>query len=82
MATYSLADFLLAAVLLGNPPAFTIVLAEMFSITMVSIIILATVYHRYEHTILDSVAWVTVRNRNLAIFMTVIFVVPIILMLM
>ena len=75
-------DTLLAAVLLGNPPAFTIVLVEMLSITLVSIIILATVYHRYEHIMLRAVAWVTAGNRNLAIFMTAIFVVPIILMLL
>jgi Na+/phosphate symporter len=74
-------DTLLAAVLLGNPPAFTIVLVEMFSITIVSIIILATTYYRYEHAILKNVAWITTRKRNLAIFMLAIFVIPIILML-
>ena len=45
-------DTLLAAVLLNNPPAFTIVLVEMFSITVVSVIILATVYRRYERGML------------------------------
>jgi len=74
-------DTLLAAVLLGNPPAFTIVLVEMVSITLVSIIILAFAYRRYEHAILNSVDWVTARNRNLAIFMAVIFVAPLILMM-
>ena len=74
-------DTLLAAVLLGNPPAFTIVLVEMLSITIVSIIILATTYYRYEHAILRHVAWITSRNRNLAMFMLAIFVIPIILML-
>jgi hypothetical protein len=74
-------DTLLAAVLLGNPPAFTIVLVEMFSITVVSIIILATSYYRYEHAILKNVALITARKRNLAIFMLAIFVIPIILML-
>jgi sodium-dependent phosphate cotransporter len=75
-------DTLLAAVLLGNPPAFTIVLVEMLSITVVSIAILAIAYRRYEHGILRTVAWVTAGHRNMAIFMTAIFVVPIILMLM
>lgn len=74
-------DTLLAAVLLNNPSAFTIVFVEMFSITVVSIAILATIYRRYERATLDFVAWVTARNRNLAVFMTIIFVVPIILML-
>ena len=74
-------DTLLAAVLLGTPLAFTIILAGMTSITIVSVIILATIYHRYERATLNFVNWVTVSNRNLAIFMMVIFAVPIILML-
>lgn len=73
-------DTLLAAVLLGSPPAFTIVLVEMFSITVVSVVILAAFYRRYERSMLSFVAWVTACNRNLAIFMAVIFVVPIALM--
>ena len=75
-------DTLLAAVLLNNPPAFTIVLVEMLSITIVSVIILSTIYHRYERAMLAFVAWVTLRTRNLAIFMITIFVIPLILMLM
>lgn len=74
-------DTLLAAVLLNNPPAFTIVLVEMLSITIVSIIILGTMYRRYERLILQFVAWVTIRNRNLAFFMLTILIVPIVLML-
>lgn len=74
-------DTLLAAVLLNNPPAFTVVFAEMFSITCVSIVILAAVYRRYERAMLDLVVWVTSSNRNLAVFMVTIFVAPIILML-
>jgi Na+/phosphate symporter len=73
-------DTLLAAVLLNNPPAFTVVLVEMSSITLVSIFILTAGYHHYEHAMLGFVSWVTARTRNLAIFMAVIFVVPLILM--
>jgi len=74
-------DTLLAAVLLGNPPAFTIVLVEMISITAISILILAIAYRRCERGMLNLVAWVTAGNRNLALFMAAIFVVPIILLL-
>jgi hypothetical protein len=52
------------------------------SITIVSVIILSTIYHRYERAMLAFVAWVTLRTRNLAIFMITIFVIPLILMLM
>ena len=74
-------DTLLAAVLLNNPPAFTIVFVEMLSITLVSIAILTFIYHRYERAMLDFVAWVTGSNRNLAMFMAIILVIPLILML-
>ncbi|MBE7473325.1 MAG: hypothetical protein DPW09_04485 [Anaerolineae bacterium] len=74
-------DTLLAAVLLDNPPAFTIVLVEMVSITLVSTVILTLGYHHYERAMLDFVNWITAKKRNLAVFMAIIFVVPIILVL-
>lgn len=74
-------DTLLAAVLLKNPPAFTIVLAEMLSITLVSVLILLFFFHRYERNMLRLVSWVTSSNRSLAIFMVAILVVPLLLML-
>lgn len=73
-------DTLLAAVLLGNPPAFTVVFVEMFSITLVSVVILATFYRRYERAVLVFVARITANNRNMALFMVTIFIAPIILM--
>lgn len=73
-------DTLFAAVLLRNPSAFTIVAIEMTSTTIVSILILSLFYHLYERTLLGLVNWVTMDNRNLAIFMISILTVPIILM--
>lgn len=75
-------DTLLAAVLLRNPAAFTIVLVEMVSIALVSIAILATIYHRYERGMLFFVGWLTTSNRNLGLFMFIIFTLPLILMLL
>lgn len=73
-------DTLLAAVLLNNPAAFTVVLTEMLSVALVSAVILATVYQRYARSILRLVAWVSDDNRHLAIFMFIILFVPVILM--
>jgi Na+/phosphate symporter len=75
-------DTLLAAVLLDNPDAFTVVLVEMLSITIVSAIILLTVYHPYERGMLRWSGWITANGRNLAIFMVTIFVIPIVLVLL
>ncbi len=74
-------DTLLAAVLLGNPKAFTIVLAEMVSIAIVSIVLLFTIYGWYSRSMLRAVSWVTETNLHLALFMITIFVIPIALLL-
>ncbi len=75
-------DTLLAAVLLNNPAAFTVVLAEMLSITIVSLIILALFYRFYQEKMLEMVNGISGNNRNLAIFMVTILIVPIILLVL
>lgn len=75
-------DTLLAAALLDIHSAFTIVLAGMASISLVSILIMATINHRYQVSILQLVNWITASNRNLVIFIVMIFSVPIILILL
>jgi len=72
-------DTLLAAVLLSNPAAFTVVFVEMVSITLISVLILALLYPKYQGLVLRSVEWITASNRNLAVFMLLIFCLPIIL---
>ncbi len=74
-------DTLLAAVLLGNPPAFTVVLIEMITVSLISLIILSFFYSRYQRMILSFVSWITQKNLNLAIFLFIIFSVPILLIL-
>ncbi|MEE8568862.1 MAG: hypothetical protein V3S81_09625 [Anaerolineales bacterium] len=75
-------DTLLVAVLLNNQLAFTIVFVEMTSITIVSIFILVTIFHRYERAMLNFITWTTANNRNLVLFMMTILISPIILMLL
>lgn len=74
-------DTLLAAVLLNNSAAFTIVLIEMLSITIVSFLILMLFYRRYQEKILDLVNGISENNRKLAFFMGTILIVPLILLL-
>lgn len=73
-------DTLLAAVLLGNPAAFLVVLVEMMSISVVSILVLLLCYHRFERLVLGLVAWVTRRNRNIRYFMAGILLIPVALL--
>lgn len=74
-------DTLLAAILLNNPHAFTVVLVEMLSITLVSVVVLVTIYRRYERAMLRLVSWITGSNRRLAAFMVLIMLCPLLLML-
>jgi Na+/phosphate symporter len=72
-------DTLLAAVLLNNPPAFTIVFVEMISVTIISIIILTVFYKYYQWGIFNLLNGVVANNRNLAFFMLSILLIPVIL---
>lgn len=54
---------------------------NIFPIKVATWVILLTGYERYERAMLDFVAWGTARKRNLALFMAIIFVAPMVLML-
>jgi len=74
-------DTLVAALLLGNPSAFTVVLVEMVSVSIVSLITLTFFYRPYERTILQAVEMIGESRRNLAVFLLIIVGIPITLML-
>lgn len=74
-------DTLLAAVLLDNPAAFTVVLVEMMSVAVVSALLLALAYGWFERSMLGFVAWISADTRNLTIFVIAIVVIPLLLML-
>ncbi len=74
-------DTLLAAVLLGNPQAFTVVLVEMVSIALVSLLLLLTVFGRFQRSILSFTHWILAENWRLASFMFIILLTPLALML-
>lgn len=75
-------DTLFAAVIMNNQQAVMVVIAEMVAVMVVSLLFMMTFYRRYEHVTLALVAWVTAKNRNLAIFMVTIFVIPMFLLLL
>jgi sodium-dependent phosphate cotransporter len=72
-------DTLLAAVLLQDPTAFTIVVVEMISVSIISIAILIVFYQKYHRSLLNFSDWVTATNTNLTIFMFTILITPLIL---
>lgn len=72
-------DTLLAALLLNNHDAVSVVLAEMLGVALSALLLLLIAFKAYERSSLRFVTWVTEKNVNLAIFMFAIFIVPIVL---
>lgn len=73
-------DTLMAALLLNKAEAFTVVLAEMLSVTFIAVLILLLIYRPFERVLLRAVDGIGHSTRNLAIFLLIIVGVPILLL--
>lgn len=73
-------DTLVVAMLLQSSPGFTVVLVEMLSVAAISVAVLAFGYDYYERSVVAVVDWVLDDNRNFAVFLVAIFLIPIALM--
>ena len=78
----TLADTLVAAALLGDPRAVTVVVTHMVCAAIVSLLLILLAYRAYERTVSDALAWITRRRRNFALFLGVILVIPAVLILL
>ena len=74
-------DTLVASMLMNKPQSLTIVLVEMLSVALVSLIVLTFVYRPYERQLLRLAGWITGRRRHLTVFMLAMVAVPVILLL-
>lgn len=72
-------DTLLAAILIQNPVTFTIVLVQMITISMVSLLIMLFLHQKYQKLIINLTSWCTENNQHLAVFLFTIFIIPLIL---
>lgn len=77
----TLVDTLFAAAVMDNPEAVPIVFAGLASIALLTLVILAVFYHRYESLMLTVTEWATANRRNLGISMGAFVVVPLVLLL-
>ncbi|MEZ4516621.1 MAG: hypothetical protein R3C44_07200 [Chloroflexota bacterium] len=73
-------DTLLAAALLNNPGAVTVVMTQMVGVMLVSLLIMLLIFRPYERIILKGVNRITRSNVSMALFMVTIFVVPLLLL--
>ena len=72
----TLADTLVAAMILGNPVAVQIVLAEAIAVSIVSLLYLALLYGPLTRWIMALDEWVVSTNRRLWLFVAILFVLP------
>jgi len=72
----TLADTLVAAMILGNPVAVQIVLAEAIAVSIVSLFYLALLYGPLTRGIMALDEWVVSSNRRLWLFVAILFVLP------
>jgi len=75
-------DTLVAAALLSNPAAVTVVLVQMVSVTAVSLVILLTSYRFYVRTIERLVRFIGMSRYHLLVYLLLIFGVPFLLLWM
>jgi Na+/phosphate symporter len=74
-------DTLVAGLVLGNPGAAAIVLAQMLSVLVVSMIVLIFFFTPFERAILRVVTEVSKTKRRLIVFFLTSFLVPLVLLL-
>lgn len=74
-------DTLVASLLFTNPYGFTVVLAEIISVSIISLIILLFFYRPYERAVLTLLERVVNDTPLLIAFMITMFIIPIILLL-
>jgi Na+/phosphate symporter len=74
-------DTLIAALITGGPAAFTIVLVEMISVAILSLLVLVLCYRWFERATLRLQELIIHDNRTLAAFLCIMLVVPILLLL-
>jgi sodium-dependent phosphate cotransporter len=77
----TLADTLVAAMILGRPEGVHVVLAEAIAVSFITIIYLAFLYRPLQNTIMNLDEWVVGTNRRLMGFVAGLFVFPGILLL-
>jgi hypothetical protein len=72
----TLADTLVAAMVLGNAVAVHIVLAEAIGVSLVSLVFLAFLFGPMKRSIMALDEWVVSTNRRLWLFVAILFILP------
>lgn len=74
-------DTLVAALIAGGPAAFMIVLVEMLSVALLSLLVLLFCYRSFERAILHLQEIIIQDNRTLGAFLCIMLLIPVLLLL-
>jgi hypothetical protein len=77
----TLADTLVAAMVIGSAGAVQIVLAQAIGVAAISLLLLALAYRRLSDGIMALDDWLVASGRRLWIFVAAIFILPVFLLL-
>jgi Na+/phosphate symporter len=75
-------DTLIAALLVGGPAAFTIVLVEMVSVTALSLLVLLCCYRPFERTVLLMQEQIVASRTTLLLFLAAMLLIPLLLLVL
>lgn len=73
-------DTLIAGLLLRNAAAVDIVIVRIISVLLVSLLVMAMAYSRYQQLALATVLWLNRRRARLLAFFALVFVLPLFLL--
>lgn len=73
----TLADTLVAAMILGNPVGVQVVLAEALGVGLVTLFLLAFLYRPLQASVIALDEWVVATTPRLALFVAILFVLPV-----
>jgi solute carrier family 34 (sodium-dependent phosphate cotransporter) len=73
----TLADTLVAAMILGNPVGVQVVLAEAIGVAVVTLLLLAFLYRPMQRAVMALDEWIVATTPRLVAFVAVLFVMPI-----
>jgi hypothetical protein len=78
----TLGDTLLTAFLVAKPEAVHVVLAELVTITTITLLLIGLCYGWLQHNVTRATDWILDDRRRLAGFVALLFAVPILLVLL
>ncbi len=75
-------DTLVASLFMNNPRSFTVVLVEMLSVSIISLLVLALIFRPYERGLLEIANRIMASRRGFSLFMLILVGTPLLLLLL